>query len=294
MVVETYVPAKINLWLEVVRKREDGYHELSSLMLPVSIFDRIAVEVSEAAGPVSLRCNTTGIPEDSRNLAWRAAERFLEAGGLTRAVHIDLEKNIPSGAGLGGGSSDAAGVLLALNHCFQNILPAASLHKIALGLGADVPFFLHQKPALATGIGEKLEFADGIPEYPLLLIKPPVSVPTAWVYSNLKLTRGKSQITLGRFNTVSRKPAEVIENDLESVTTSQYPVISDLKKWLLGRGALASSMSGSGPTVFGIFESRDAALAAEIDAGRDWPNFWAGSAKVIIKDEKNIRMISSS
>jgi len=294
LVVETYAPAKINLWLEVVRKREDGYHDLSSLMLPVSIFDRIEIEVGDAAGPVLLRCNSPGIPEDSRNLAWRAADRFREASGLTRAIHIYLEKNIPSGAGLGGGSSDAAGVLLALNNCSQDILPAAALHKIALGLGADVPFFLHQRAALATGIGEKLEFVHDIPEYPLLLIKPPVSVPTAWVYSNLKLTRGKTQITLNRFNAVCLEPAEVVENDLESVTIPRYPVISDLKNWLLGHGALAASMSGSGPTVFGIFESWDAALAAELDAKKTWPSFWAGSAKVIVTDEIKIHTIGCS
>lgn len=294
MVVETYVPAKINLWLEVIRKREDGYHELSSLMLPVSIFDRIVIEVGAAGGPVSLRCSSPEIPADSRNLAWRAAERFLEAGGAARAIHIVLEKKIPSGAGLGGGSADAAGVLLALNFAFENVLTAAELHTLALGLGADVPFFLHQRPALATGIGEKLEFADGVPEYPLLLIKPPVSVPTAWVYSNLKLTRGMSYITLNRFNTACREPAEVIENDLESVTIPEYPIISELKKWLLGRGALASSMSGSGPAVFGIFESIEAALAAEADAKRHWPGFWASTANVMVAAGIDIRMIGAS
>ncbi len=118
-------------------------------------------------------------------------------------MNIHLEKHIPSGAGLGGGSSDAGGVLVALNSFFENAVPPRELERLALRLGADVPFFLHSRPALATGIGEKLQFADGVPDYPLLLIKPPVIVPTGWVYQSLKLTKGSPQIKL---NSLSEHP----------------------------------------------------------------------------------------
>ena len=125
MILKTSVPAKINLWLEVIRKREDGYHDISSLMLPISVFDRISLEVSRGTGRISLRCDAVEIPDDASNLAWRAAELFLGALGEQAGIDITLEKKIPSGAGLGGGSSDAAGVLVALNSCFDHALPVS-------------------------------------------------------------------------------------------------------------------------------------------------------------------------
>lgn len=281
MILKTSVPAKINLWLEVIGKREDGYHDISSLMLPVSIYDNIGLDVRLGGGNISITCDQPEIPSDDRNLAWRAADLFVKSGAIEAGIHIHLEKHIPSGAGLGGGSSDAGGVLVALNSLFQNALPHSELERLALRLGADVPFFLHARPALATGIGEKLEFAGGTPEYPLLLIKPPVNVPTAWVYQSLRLTKGAAKIKLNSFSAHPWQMQELIENDLESVTASRYPVIADLKRWLLGQGALAASMSGSGPTVFGIFRTRQAAAAAETDAKRDWPDCWVNAAEVI-------------
>lgn len=281
MNMEMRVPAKINLWLEVVRKREDGYHDLSSLMLPVSVFDLIAMEIGPESGPVTLACDLPEIPSDERNLAWKAADAFRKTSGVAAGIHLRLEKKIPSGAGLGGGSADAAAVLLGLNACTGNPLNMAALEGLACRLGADVPFFLHQRPALATGIGEKLEFLDAVPGYPLLLIKPPINVPTAWVYRNLKLTRVNPQIKLNRFMAHCTEPGSFMVNDLESVTVPQYPVIGRLKDWLRGHGALAASMSGSGPTVFGIFESMAAAGEAEVDAGREWKDFWVKAAAVI-------------
>lgn len=281
MIVETSVPAKINLWLEVIRKREDGYHDISSLMVPISVCDRLRIEVFPEDGPVSLSCDFPEVPADGRNLAYRAADLFRKACGTGAAIRIDLEKSIPAGAGLGGGSADAAGVLLALNSCFDNVLPGSALSGLARGLGADVPFFLGQKPALATGIGERLEWARGVPDYPLLLIKPPISVPTAWVYQNLKLTRGRPQIKLNNFTAHPWRLGEFAANDLESVTVAKYPVVSGLKGWLLGRGALAASMSGSGPTVFGVFASGEAAGAAEAEARMAWKDCWVRAARAI-------------
>jgi len=281
LILKTSVPAKINLWLEVIGKREDGYHDISSLMLPVSVYDNIQLDVRLGGGNISITCDRPEIPSDERNLAWRAADLYIKSGAIEAGIHIYLEKHIPSGAGLGGGSSDAGGVLVALNSLFQNAVSHYELERLALRLGADVPFFLHAKPALATGIGEKLEFARGTPEYPLLLIKPPVNVPTAWVYQSLRLTKGAAKIKLNSFSAHPWHMQELIENDLESVTASRYPVIADLKQWLIGQGALAASMSGSGPTVFGIFRTREAAAAAEADAKRDWPDCWVNAAEVI-------------
>ena len=281
MILKTSVPAKINLWLEVIRKREDGYHDLSSLMLPVSVFDTISLEVLPESASMTLSCTSPEIPVDERNLAWRAAELFLEKSGRKAGIHIALEKHIPSGAGLGGGSSDAGGVLLALNSFFGSPMSVHELEAMALRLGADVPFFLHCRAALATGVGERLEFAGEVPAYPLLLIKPPISVPTSWVYQNLKLTSGRPQIKLSSLNAHPWELGALAQNDLESVTVSRYPVIADLKEWLLGHGALAASMSGSGPTVFGVFASSGAAAAAEEEATKAWRDCWVQAAQVM-------------
>lgn len=262
-------------------------------MLPISVFDNIEIRIGRDSGPISLDCDAPNIPCNRENLVWRAAELFREAGGVGHMLHIVLKKTIPSGAGLGGGSSDAAGILLALNACHDNILPVTDLQRLALGLGADVPFFLHRRAALATGIGENLEFVEKVPEYPLLLIKPSVSVPTKWVYENLKLTRGRSHIKLHCFNNGPWQLEPFIVNDLEPVTASRYPIVRDLKRWLLERGALASSMSGSGPTVFGIFGSLEEVKAAESEARKDWKDFWISSASVISEPDSVIRRKSS-
>ncbi len=281
MILKTSAPAKINLWLEVIRKREDGYHDLSSLMLPISVFDNISIDVRPEGGSISITCDSPEIPSDDRNLAWRAADLYMKSSRKKAGMSIHLEKHIPWGAGLGGGSSDAGGVLVALNSLFENAVSAGDLERLALSLGADVPFFLHSRPALATGIGEKLQFADRAPDYPLLLIKPPVIVPTGWVYQSLKLTKGAPQIRLNGLNEHPWQLRDLIENDLESVTLPRYPVIADLKRWLIGQGALAASMSGSGPTVFGIFRTGQAAEDTAIVAKRDWPDCWVRSAQVI-------------
>jgi 4-diphosphocytidyl-2-C-methyl-D-erythritol kinase len=275
------VPAKINLWLEVIGKREDGYHDISSLMLPISVFDRISIDLQPEGGSVSIACDSPEIPSDERNLAWRAADLYLKNSGKKAGIKLHLEKHIPSGAGLGGGSSDAAGVLVALNSFFENAVQPADLERLAAGLGADVPFFLRARPALATGIGEKLQYVDMGFDYRLLLIKPPATVPTGWVYQSLKLTKRSPQIKLDSSGERPWQLRDLVQNDLESVTIPRYPVIGEIKDWLIGQGASAASMSGSGPTVFGIFETGQAAKDAEIIAKKDWPDCWVHTAEVI-------------
>lgn len=273
------VPAKINLWLEVIRKREDGYHELSSLMMPIGVYDRIGIELRPGGDEISLECGHALVPDDSRNLAWRAARDFLAASGLKADVHIDIEKNIPVGAGLGGGSADAGAVLLALNKLFREPLSLERLKELAVKLGADVPFFLLRQPALATGIGEKLERVFGLPDYPIVLLKPPLTVATGWVYQSLKLTRSRSCISLSRLLASPWGLSDVMENDLESVTLDAYPLLIRLKEWLLAQGALAALMSGSGPTVFGVFPDSGHAKRVEALAREEWQECWVAATE---------------
>ncbi len=271
-------PAKINLWLEVIHKRPDGYHDLSSLMLPIGIYDHLEIT---PASELSISCDHPHAPGDARNLAWKAAASFFEAAGMRGGVRIDLRKNIPVGAGLGGGSSDAAAVLLALDRTYPGRLSSERLTALAASLGADVPFFLRRRPALATGIGESLEVVEGLPNYPLVLIKPPLMVSTGWVYQSLKLTRGKSRITLSRLMTCPWRLCDVMENDLESVTLREYPVLVEIKEWLLGQGALGSLMSGSGPTVFSIFEDGSHAERVGVKAREVWKDSWVAVTQVV-------------
>jgi 4-diphosphocytidyl-2-C-methyl-D-erythritol kinase len=273
------VPAKINLWLEVIRKRDDGYHELSSLMLPVGIYDYLEVQSHEGGG-ISLECDEPAIPCDASNLAWRAAEAFLNMVEPKIGVHLRIAKKIPLAAGLGGGSADAAAVLLALNSLYQNCLAVPQLEFLGQKLGADVPFFLHQRPALATGIGEKLYPVDGLPDYPLVLIKPPLAVSTRWAYQSLKLTRGESRIKLNSFMDRPWQLHKVLENDLETVTLAEYPVLNYIKEWLLQNGALGAAMSGSGPTVFGVFREMSQAKRLEPLAKRRWGECWVAVTHV--------------
>jgi 4-diphosphocytidyl-2-C-methyl-D-erythritol kinase len=274
------IPAKINLWLEVVGKREDGYHELSSLMLPIGVFDRLELELAPEEG-ISLDCGYPELPADDTNLAWKAARLFLDTAGMSSGVHIRLGKGIPVGAGLGGGSADAAGALTGLNELAGRPLDAETLHSLARKLGADVAFFLYRRPALATGIGEKLQHVKGLPSYPLVLVKPPLHVSTRSVYQSLSLTRDGSHISIGRLLGRPWALEQVLINDLETVTISQVPVISEIKKWLLGHGAIGALMSGSGPTVFGVFGEPDVARAVAAKAREVWSDCWVTASETL-------------
>ena len=280
MQLEIDVPAKINLWLEILRKRSDGYHNLSSLMLPIDVHDRIELRIHSGEG-ISLECTDPLVPSDAGNLVWKAAELFMQAAGISKGLHIRLEKHIPSGAGLGGGSSDAAGVLLALNRLMGTPVSAERLHELARKLGADVAFFLYRRPSLATGIGEKLEAVEGVPDYPLVLVKPPVTVSTAWVYRSLKLTRGESRIKLRSFQDSPWRLGEFLQNDLESVTLEAYPQLRQIKEWLMHQGAVGALMSGSGPTVFGVFSDGERAASVGELAKGTWKECWVASTGVI-------------
>ena len=246
-------PAKINLFLHVVRKRTDGYHDLFSLMCCIGLYDNILIDFD--ATKLSVSCNHPRVPADESNLVYKAAAAFFNATGKPQGIRIDIDKNIPVGAGLGGGSSNAATVLLGLNRHYGKPLPMKELMVMGRSLGADVPFFLFGKPALARGIGEKLEHYTRIPPYHVLLINPGYEVSTAEVYKNLNLGLTKCEKTL-KEDTFKKECFDVkrhLCNDLEAVTTSMHPDIKTVKQLLLKQGAAGALMAGSGPTVFGLF-----------------------------------------
>jgi 4-diphosphocytidyl-2-C-methyl-D-erythritol kinase len=270
---EIRIPAKINLWLEVVAKREDGFHELSTLMLPIGVYDHLEL-LLRSEGGIELDCNYPGVPSDANNLAFKAAQLFLHTAELADGVGIHLEKNIPVGAGLGGGSADAAATLIGLNSLAPKPLAIDVLHSLAHRLGADVAFFLYGRPALATGIGEKLQHIEGLPSYPVVLIKPPSAVSTHNVYRSLTLTRGRSHISIGRLLGSPWTLRDVMLNDLETVTVVELPVLARIKQWLLDHGALGALMSGSGPTVFGIFSEKGTAGDVAARARQAWKDCW--------------------
>ena len=259
-------PAKINLYLKVLGRRHDGYHELSSWMQKLKLADGITL--SAVSTGIKLQCPGVDLAADETNLAHKAAALFLKKTGLKTGVEIELVKNVPIAAGLGGGSSDAAAVLTGLNTLFSTGLSDKELMELGLSLGADVPFFVSGcSAAIATGIGEKLEKRDSFKECCFVLVNPGFPVSTKWVFENFDraqpvnftLTSGDNPYILGR--EIDGSKPEKLFNDLERVTAALYPEVSKIKKELTDLGASGALMSGSGPTVFGIF--MDFGLAAQ-------------------------------
>lgn len=246
-------PAKINLFLQVTGKRPDGYHELFSLMCCVDLFDTIMLQFG--GDRIAIESSNSQIPLDDTNIAHQAATRFFKSLKITDGLTIRIEKSIPVAAGLGGGSSNAASVIAGLNRHYGSPFSRSELMSMGLGLGADVPFFLFQKPALASGIGEKLEAYQGALPFRILLVNPGIEVHTAEVYQNLnlRLTKCKKKITKPSLKQSGFDVSQHLCNDLENVTIDKYPEIGSLKTQLLKHGALGALMSGSGPTVFGLF-----------------------------------------
>jgi 4-diphosphocytidyl-2-C-methyl-D-erythritol kinase len=271
--VSLQAPAKINLYLKITGRREDGYHYLATLMQKISLYDQIVIEKIESG--ILLRCPNSDLPEDESNIAFRAAEKFLEAtvrrqGDKTGAA-ITLNKSIPVAAGLGGGSSDAAAVLRGLNQLFATNCSEDDLLAMGAPLGADVPFFVTDQPiAWATGIGDQLHPAHPLLGYRVIVVNPGFSVSTPWVYDKFALTVGKNINNLKNlqnsdvsydlhqlFSSRAIRPDELV-NDLEQVTSCCYREIEVLKQRLMKGGAVAAMMSGSGPTVFGLFQTSEA------------------------------------
>ena len=257
-------PAKVNVRLEITGKRPDGYHDIFSIMVPIEVFDSLEVRRNDT-GQIQFKSKGFDVPEAPANLVYRAANSFFERTCIeNRGVDIKLEKNIPVAAGLGGGSSDAASTLMALNELYGFPLKKENLHEIAVKLGADVPFFLEAVPSIATGIGEILEPVPNWPEFWYLIVTPQVEISTAWVYQNYKM-----ELTSNEYDYIRKTLknddviiSNILKNDLEKVTSTRFPIINTLKRKIMDAGAEGSIMSGSGPSVFGIFLSREKAVSA--------------------------------
>jgi 4-diphosphocytidyl-2-C-methyl-D-erythritol kinase len=250
-------PAKINLHLKILWKRPDGYHALESLMQKVALYDHLELALDSRPG-IHLSCNGADLPEDSSNLAFRAAEVLLaQVGREEQGVRIRLQKNIPCAAGLGGGSSDAAAVLKGLNQLLQLHCSVDTLAALGLRLGTDVPFFVHDfATAWATGRGEELREVQALRGFKVLLVYPDLAVSTQWAYetfskqnAQISLTETEKKCTLSSLT----QAAFTGVNDLETVSLEHYPVLGELKHLLQGGGAAKAMMSGSGSTVFGLF-----------------------------------------
>jgi len=256
-----FAPAKVNLCLHVLGRRPDNYHELAMLMQRIALFDRLEVEMV-AGHDVTVSCPGLDLPRGEQNIIEKAARLLLSHVGMKCGVSIRVDKNIPVAAGLGGGSSDAAAVLEALNELLGLDLPRAELMALGRGLGADVPFFLYRQTAWATGIGDRFEAWPGLPPVTLVLVNPGIAVSTAWVFQNLGLTRPRPVARIPRFPEGISALVRLLHNDLEVVTCQRHPVITTIKERLLACGANGALMTGSGATVFGLFAERFRAAKA--------------------------------
>ena len=260
--------AKINLGLDVVRRREDGYHEVRMVMQTIHLFDRLNISKSKNAG-ITLKTNLSFLPVDQHNLAYRAADMLMEEFGITEGVDINLKKHIPVAAGMAGGSTDAAGVLFGINEIFELGLSKKELMERGVKLGADVPYCIMRGTALAEGIGEQLTPLPPMVKCPVLIAKPQISVSTKYVYEHLNLTETSDHPDIDRLLAdMERKDLPAIAshmgNILETVTIPLHPEIAEIKQCMCQHGALNAMMSGSGPTVFGLYEkTEDAKKAAD-------------------------------
>ena len=264
-------PAKINYLLDVIRRRSDGYHDLRMVMQRVNLCDEISITLT-GTPRLTVTCGKSGVPDGPGNIAWKAARGMLDLAGSGLGAAISIVKNIPVSAGLGGGSSDAATVLLGMNELLELNLTDQQLMDIGVKLGADVPFFIFKKTALAEGIGEQLRAMPSMPMLWVLLVNPGVRVSTAWVYQNLQLTREKELARLPQFFSTAEDVCSMLSNDLESVSIPAFPVIADIKNAMMRMGALGAMMSGSGPTVFGLFRDRLSAetVCDSLAGGSEW------------------------
>jgi 4-diphosphocytidyl-2-C-methyl-D-erythritol kinase len=264
MRLEKKSPCKVNLLLNILGKRADGFHELETVMQPVNFCDELFFE--RGGNGIQLSCNEKNLPLDSRNLVFRAAESFLSAAKISDGVKIHLEKKIPLAAGLGGGSGNAAVTLLGLNELFGSPLLARTLETIASSLGSDIPFFLQDQPALATGRGEKVEALENFPALrgkAFFLVHPGFGISTPWAYQNLARfpaalngEKNRAQKLIVQLQTNDwRAIADGFYNSLEASALEKFPVLSLYQNFLRGHGALAALMSGSGSTTFAIAEN---------------------------------------
>ncbi len=258
--------AKINLGLDVVRRREDGYHEVKMVMQMLRLYDQIDIEKTQESG-ILVRSNLSFLPTDERNIAYKAAKVMIDQFGLEQGVIIRIEKHIPVAAGMAGGSTDCAAVLYGMNKLFGLRLNQKKLREIGVKLGADVPYCLMRQTALSEGIGEILTPISPLQDCPILIAKPSISVSTRHVYEHLKLDEQTMHPDIDGIVTALADGdlygvTDRMANVLETVTVPEHPVIDEIKKQMMASGAVNALMSGSGPTVFGIFDDEEKAKKA--------------------------------
>jgi 4-diphosphocytidyl-2-C-methyl-D-erythritol kinase len=274
--LELSAAAKVNLALEVLRRRPDGYHEIATVMQTVDLSDRLVLEDSDA---LEIRTGAPGVPTDERNLAYRAAAALRDAAGISRGARITLDKRIPVAAGLGGGSTDAAAALVGLNRLWGLRWPVAGLEELAVSLGMDVPFFLRGGAALATGRGEQLAPLRST-ALGLVLVNPRFAVSTAEMYGRVTPAMysdgARARAAAGALAT--HQPGRVarsLYNGLEAAARATYPQIGQMQAALVAAGALGAAMSGSGPTVFGVARSWEQARQIRARVARGSWECWA-------------------
>jgi len=271
MTVTRSVPGKINLFLDVLGKRPDGYHNLRTVFLPVSEpMDEVTVDLLDQPG-IEVVCAHPGVPGDETNVCWRAAQAFAEATGADPRWRIGITKRIPVAAGMGGGSADAAATLLALNQMHNGCLSAATLHCLAAGIGADVPFFLDPRPALGEGIGDRLRPVSLGCDLGLVLVNPGFPVPVSWTYANLdRVPRPSAPDCAALLDALARGDrkgiAAGVHNALEYAVRDKFPLVDMLRDAMLAAGCTAVAVSGSGPTLFGLVEGDPEAVATAVRA----------------------------
>ena len=273
MIHQVNCPGKINLFLDVTGRQENGYHEILTLFLPVKgLEDSLTLTDSDT---LSISCSHPGVPTDSSNLCWKAAELFALIAGIKSNWHIEIDKKLPVAGGMGGGSSNAGRLLSLLQLKYPDKITETQLHDTALKIGADVPFFLNPVPSIASGVGEKLKPVKSSKKLPILLITFSFPISAAWAYQNRKNPFNSSGINnaqlLGKWE--SGDITNIIYNDLGFAVEEKFPIIKGALEDLKNAGAINAIVSGSGPTVFGVFEnenSRGYALNKLLDLG--YPN----------------------
>lgn len=263
--ISTRSYAKINITLDVLGKLDNGYHDIKSVMQTISLFDVITVYKTKEG--IEISSNIPYLPLDSKNICYRAAEEFFKYTGIKSGINIDIAKRIPIGSGLGGGSSNASAVLKAMNELFSAGLSLKELCEIGASLGSDIPFCIFGGTRLVEGIGEKISSLPRIKKCSVLIVKPPFFVSTKTIYEKID---SKKRLSHPNHKLVLKSLAERdlhmmakgMGNVLESVTITENPIIEEMKHELIEKGAICSQMSGSGPTVFGIFEDNEKASIA--------------------------------
>jgi 4-diphosphocytidyl-2-C-methyl-D-erythritol kinase len=277
--MQVFAPAKINLSLKILDRRSDGFHEVETLIAPITLCDQIEIEKSDSGKQIEFHCDDPSVPQGDDNLLVRAAKSFFAALKLKPAVCIKLKKKIPKGAGLGGGSSDAASTLLALNELFETKLPREALAQIAEPVGSDVPFFIFQSAAVCKRRGELVTPLKLKEKLSILLLKPEFGVPTAWAYSRWGNSREIPRVSYA----AQEFDGQTFVNDLERSVFEKFVFLAQMKMWLLKQPEVgAALMSGSGSTVFAVLrENAPAERVAKRAKSELDPELWTCACETI-------------